>query len=90
MQQDQFQRLLPTFIQIIDLTEQEAAEYWMVVSTILEGKSIAAIPSSPSYFENSIPNTNSSTIMETSVNNKVGRIKLQYEMHLPFYLSLLL
>ena len=35
MQQDQFHRLLPTFIQIIELTEQEESEYWAVVSAVL-------------------------------------------------------
>lgn len=81
--QDQFQRLLPTFIQVIDLTEQEEAEYWTVVSAILEGKSIAAVPSSPSYFQNSIPNPSSSILMQTSVNNKVKllRTMLQWEEH---------
>ncbi|KAF9617405.1 hypothetical protein IFM89_036326 [Coptis chinensis] len=81
--QDQFQRLLPTFIQVIDLTVQEAAEYWMVVSAVLEGKSVVSIPSNASKFERSIPNTSSFTLMQTSVNNKVKllRTMLQWEEH---------
>ncbi|PIA50395.1 hypothetical protein AQUCO_01300854v1 [Aquilegia coerulea] len=81
--EDQFQRLLPTFIQVIDLTEEEAAEYWMVVSTVVEGKSVASIPSNSINFEKSIPKTSSSTIMQTGVNNKVNllRTMLQWEEH---------
>ncbi|KAF5184763.1 Gtp pyrophosphokinase [Thalictrum thalictroides] len=81
--EDQFQRLLPTFIQVIDLTEEEAAEYWMVVSTVIEGKSVASIPSNSINFEKSIPNTSSSTLMQTGVNNKVNllRTMLQWEEH---------
>ncbi|KAL5728476.1 GTP diphosphokinase [Ranunculus cassubicifolius] len=79
--QDQFERLLPTFIQIIDLTEQEEAEYWNVVSAVLEGKSATILPSNSNYFERSIPNTSSSTLMQTSINNKVNllRTMLQWE-----------
>lgn len=40
MQQDQFGRLLPTFIQVIDFTEQEESEYWAIMSAISEGKQI--------------------------------------------------
>ncbi|XP_008798007.2 uncharacterized protein LOC103713029 isoform X2 [Phoenix dactylifera] len=71
--QDQFQRLLPTFIQVIDLTEQEEAEYWMVVSAVFEGKQILSVPSSSSYSEKSG--------LEDGINNKVHllRTMLQWE-----------
>lgn len=65
MQEDQFGRLLPTFIQVIDLTDQEESEYWAVVSAIFEGRQLDYISSTPSY------NSVSSTSMETSINNKV-------------------
>ncbi|MFS7903205.1 putative GTP diphosphokinase [Helianthus anomalus] len=38
--QDQFQRLLPTFIQVIDLSEADEIEYWNVVSAVSEGNSL--------------------------------------------------
>lgn len=65
VQEDQFGRLLPTFIQVIDLTDQEESEYWAVVSAIFEGRQLDYITSTPSY------NSVSSTSMETSINNKV-------------------
>lgn len=73
MQEDQFQRLLPTFIQVIDLKEQEESEYWAVVSAIFEGKQI---PSTESHSNSSLyqrPNSKaiSSTTQEANINNKV-------------------
>lgn len=65
MQQDQFGRLLPTFIQVIDLTEQEEYEYWTVVSAVFDGRQIDSL-TSRSSFESL--NSNS---MEASINNKV-------------------
>ncbi|XP_038905056.1 uncharacterized protein LOC120091209 isoform X2 [Benincasa hispida] len=38
--QDQFGRLLPTFIQVIDFTEREEFEYWAIMSAISEGKQV--------------------------------------------------
>ena len=68
MQQDQFQRLLPTFIQVIDLSEAEEIEYWDVVSSVLEGKQLDSVSlnSTPSW---SSPSTSGS--MEAGINNKV-------------------
>lgn len=65
VQQDQFGRLLPTFIQVIDLTEQEETDYWAVVSAIFDGKQLHDCTSGPSF--------NSATwgAMESSINNKV-------------------
>lgn len=66
MQQDQFERLLPTFIQVIDLMEQEESEYWAVVSAVLEGKPVDSIASKPSL------DSVASTSLEASINNKVS------------------
>lgn len=70
MQEDQFQRLLPTFIQVIDLTEQEEAEYWNVVSAIFEGKQITSVPFDYSNLQSS--ESPSVTSGESSINNKVS------------------
>ncbi|XP_058086952.1 uncharacterized protein LOC131234015 isoform X2 [Magnolia sinica] len=79
--QDQFQRLLPTFIQVIDLTEQEEAEYRMVVSAIFEGKQIASIPSDSNLAEKPSFDSSGATPVEASINNKVHllRTMLQWE-----------
>ncbi|KAA8533486.1 hypothetical protein F0562_031080 [Nyssa sinensis] len=76
--QDQFQRLLPTFIQVIDFTEQEETEYWAAVSAVFEGKQIASI----SCCER--PRSHSSTSLEVGINNKVHllRTMLQWEEQL--------
>lgn len=67
MQQDQFERLLPTFIQVTHLTEQEESEYWAVVSAVFEGKPVDSITSRPSL------DSVASTSMEANINNKVCR-----------------
>ncbi|XP_030529788.1 uncharacterized protein LOC115740440 isoform X2 [Rhodamnia argentea] len=76
--EDQFQRLLPTFIQIIELTEQEESEYWTVMSAVFEGKQIDSITSRPSL------TSISSNSMEGGINNKVHllRTMLQWEEEL--------
>lgn len=78
--QDQFQRLLPTFIQVIDLTEEEKTEYRAVVSAVFEGKQVSSVLS------NSIPRSDSvrSTPTEAGINNKVHllRTMLQWEEQL--------
>ncbi|KAI9110586.1 hypothetical protein K1719_018452 [Acacia pycnantha] len=43
--QDQYGRLLPTFIQVINFTEQEESEYWTVVSAVFEGRPVDSIMS---------------------------------------------
>ncbi|XP_071929228.1 uncharacterized protein [Coffea arabica] len=82
--QDQFHRLLPTFIQIIELTEQEESEYWAVVSAVFEGKSLTSIvPHSSSPDRRGFNSVNSS-LMDTGINNKVLllRTMLQWEEQL--------
>ncbi|KAL8248074.1 hypothetical protein R6Q59_009290 [Mikania micrantha] len=84
--QDQFQRLLPTFIQVIELSEAEEIEYWNVVSAVSEGKPLDTVLNSTS----SASSTNSSTgwsnftPMEDGINNKVLllRTMLQWEEQL--------
>ncbi|KAJ0970882.1 hypothetical protein J5N97_018841 [Dioscorea zingiberensis] len=79
--EDQFQRLLPTFIQIIDLTEQEETEYWMVMSAVFEGKQILPVPSDSTNSERSSSQSFSYTSTEDGINNKVYllRTMLQWE-----------
>ncbi|XP_078439985.1 uncharacterized protein LOC144710170 isoform X2 [Wolffia australiana] len=81
--QDQFQRLLPTFIQVIDLTDQEETEYWAVVSAVFEGKEIESIQTSSlnvSERSSAAPSTWPSPI-ESGINHKVQllRTMLQWE-----------
>ncbi|RXH95361.1 hypothetical protein DVH24_025045 [Malus domestica] len=78
LQQDQFGRLLPTFIQVIDLTDQEESEYWSVVSAVFDGRELDDVTSAASF--SSVP----STSMETSINNKVRllRTMLRWEEQL--------
>ncbi|KAF8412885.1 hypothetical protein HHK36_000857 [Tetracentron sinense] len=66
---------------VIDLTDQEESEYWMVVSAVFEGKQIASIPPNSSYYERPISVSLSSTLLEASINNKVHllRTMLQWE-----------
>ena len=68
LQQDQFERRLPTFIQVIELTEWEEAEYWSVVSAVFEGKRIT-----PVFDSNSEKPTTAlkSSLLDTGINNKV-------------------
>uniref|UniRef100_A0A0E0K3Z3 RelA/SpoT domain-containing protein n=1 Tax=Oryza punctata TaxID=4537 RepID=A0A0E0K3Z3_ORYPU len=79
--QDQFGRLLPTFIQLIDLTEEEEEEYWMVVSAIFEGKEASSLTSDSSNTERSTSEPPSSTPLSDPINNKVHllRTMLQWE-----------
>lgn len=65
MQQDQFGRLLPTFIQITHLTKEEESEYWVVVSAVLEGKPVDSVVSRRSLDSVAL------TSIEASINNKV-------------------
>ena len=65
MQQDQFERLLPTFIQVIDLTDEEESEYWAVMSAVFEGKPVESVASRP------ILEYVASNSIEASINRKV-------------------
>lgn len=71
MQQDQFQRMLPTFIQIIELTEEEENLYWAIMSAVFEGKPVASVTSNPSFQNNPGYSSANSTLMDSGINNKV-------------------
>jgi len=63
--------MLPTFIQIIDLTEQEESEYWMVVSAVFEGREILP-PQSSDYSQRSSLDSYTSGPVDSGINNKVS------------------
>uniref|UniRef100_A0A2P2IJP5 Uncharacterized protein n=1 Tax=Rhizophora mucronata TaxID=61149 RepID=A0A2P2IJP5_RHIMU len=67
--EDQFRRLLPTFIQIIDLSEQEESEYWAVMSAVFEGRPVDFITSMSSV------DSIASTSEEAGINNKVRLLR---------------
>ncbi|KAG6576870.1 putative GTP diphosphokinase RSH3, chloroplastic, partial [Cucurbita argyrosperma subsp. sororia] len=76
--QDQFGRLLPTFIQVIDFTEREESEYWAIMSAISEGKQIDSTSSRTSSV------SVASISPDASINTKVHflRTMLQWEEQL--------
>ncbi|GFZ15976.1 hypothetical protein Acr_25g0003850 [Actinidia rufa] len=82
--QDQFQRLLPTYIQVIDLTEREETEYWAVMSAVFEGKQVASITSNSSSYERPGLRSLTSMSVESDINNKVQQLRtmLQWEEQL--------
>ncbi|KAK6936559.1 TGS protein [Dillenia turbinata] len=82
--QDQFQRLLPTFIQIFDFTEEEESEYWTVVSAVFEGKQVASKTSDSTFSDRPSQGAITSTSKETSINHKVNllRTMLRWEEQL--------
>ncbi|PSS32921.1 GTP diphosphokinase RSH3 precursor [Actinidia chinensis var. chinensis] len=82
--QDQFQRLLPTYIQVIDLTEREETEYWDVMSSVFEGKQVVPITSNSSSYERPGLKSLTSMSVESGINNKVQllRTMLQWEEQL--------
>ncbi|XP_027361131.1 uncharacterized protein LOC113869153 isoform X1 [Abrus precatorius] len=67
--QDQFGRLLPTFIQVINFTEEEESEYWVVVSAVFEGRQVDSITSRSKF------DLVTSTSVEPSINNKVHLLR---------------
>ncbi|KAL3039981.1 hypothetical protein AAZX31_01G214800 [Glycine max] len=67
--QDQFGRLLPTFIQVINFTEQEESEYWAVVSAVFEGRQVDWITSRSKF------DLVASTSVEAGINNKVNLLR---------------
>ncbi|CAM8976534.1 unnamed protein product [Rhodiola kirilowii] len=79
--QDQFQRLLPTFIQVIHLTEKEEQEYRGVVSAVFEGKEVSYDSDSVSLERPTRPDADKLNSSEATINNKVHllRTMLQWE-----------
>ncbi|KAH9305587.1 hypothetical protein KI387_009991, partial [Taxus chinensis] len=83
--QDQFQRSLPTFIQLIELSKEEKAEYWQVMSAILEGKEVDDGSLSSNSSEKSTGSIPVSAVSTTThLNNKVRllRTMLEWEQQL--------
>ncbi|KAL7254508.1 hypothetical protein ACSBR1_008811 [Camellia fascicularis] len=82
--QDQFQRLLPTFIQVIDLTEKEETEYLAVMSAVFEGKQVTSDISDSDCYDSPVSKSSSSTPAEAGINSKVKllRTMLQWEEQL--------
>ncbi|KAK9060843.1 hypothetical protein SSX86_018023 [Deinandra increscens subsp. villosa] len=85
--QDQFERLLPTFIQVIELSESEETEYWNVVAAVSEGKQVDSVMNSTSSASSSSSESggwSDFTPMEAGINNKVLllRTMLQWEEQL--------
>ncbi|KAE8677337.1 Guanosine-3',5'-bis(Diphosphate) 3'-pyrophosphohydrolase isoform 3 [Hibiscus syriacus] len=73
LKQDQFERLLPTFIQVIDLTEHEESEYWTIMSAVFEGRPIESIESRPNL-DFVAPNS-----IEASINLKVRLLRAMFQ-----------
>ncbi|RDY14064.1 putative GTP diphosphokinase RSH3, chloroplastic [Mucuna pruriens] len=67
--QDQFGRLLPTFIQVINFTEQEESEYWAVISAVFEGRQVDCRMSRSKF------DLVASTSVDASINNKVNLLR---------------
>ncbi|KAK4256183.1 hypothetical protein QN277_009081 [Acacia crassicarpa] len=67
--QDQYGRLLPTFIQVINFTEQEESEYWTVVSAVFEGRPVDSIMSTSSSESVAL------TPAESCINKKVKLLR---------------
>uniref|UniRef100_A0A7N0U717 GTP diphosphokinase n=1 Tax=Kalanchoe fedtschenkoi TaxID=63787 RepID=A0A7N0U717_KALFE len=82
--QDQFQRLLPTFIQVIHLTDKEEQEYGGVVSAVFEGKELPYDADSAPLERPTRPDSDKVNSTEASINNKVHllRTMLQWEEQL--------
>ncbi|KAL3651221.1 hypothetical protein CASFOL_004223 [Castilleja foliolosa] len=80
--QDQFERLLPTFIQVIELTDWEEAEYWAIVSAVFEGKPTSSPVPDSSYDKPAF--AFNPALLDTDINNKVQllRTMLQWEEQL--------
>lgn len=84
LQQDQFERLLPTFIQVIDLTEQEETRYWDVMAAVFEGKQVDSVKSNSSCYESPGSDSIGSNSMEVGINNKVGLMSFYTTISFPF------
>lgn len=80
MQQDQFQRLLPTFIQVIELTEWEETEYWGVVSAVFEGKTpppdLESKPTTPAVSKST--SALNSDLLDIGISNKVSLTTISF------------
>ncbi|CAN1345189.1 Putative GTP diphosphokinase RSH1, chloroplastic [Linum perenne] len=73
--QDQFERMLSTFIQVIELTEEEESEYWEVVAAVFEGKAVDDIMAGKATGRTAWEPSSLSTPVEASINNKVRLLR---------------
>ncbi|GAA0140211.1 pyrophosphatase [Lithospermum erythrorhizon] len=82
--EDQFQRLLPTFIQVLELTEQEETEYRAVTSSVMEDKPIPEDLSNSTHGTQNSVGITTRTMLDNGLNNKVSllRTMLQWEEEL--------
>lgn len=69
LQQDQFDRSLPTFIQLLDLSEQEQQDYWKVMAMVEQGEEVDLFVGHDSDKRNDLTAGSSTT---TRLNNKVN------------------
>ncbi|CAM6098581.1 unnamed protein product [Calypogeia fissa] len=75
--QDQFQRALPTFIQLLDLNEQEQEDYKEVMEMVQEGREVSVDEDFDVPEENERPLMNQlqSGVSTTRMNNKVRLLR---------------
>ncbi len=72
MQQDQFDRSLPTFIQLLELSDQEKQEYQEVMLMVEEGKDVEQNSGSGHSDNKPVPDDSSAEVSTvTRLNNKV-------------------
>lgn len=79
--QDQFDRSLPTFIQLLDLNESEQDDYWKVMSMVEQGEEVDIFVDNAADQRNDLGSGTSTT---TRLNNKVKLLRsmLQWEQEL--------
>jgi hypothetical protein len=68
-QQDQFDRSLPTFIQLLDLSEAEREDYWKVMNMVEQGEEVDLFVDD--HTDNARNNRGSGSSTTTRLNNKV-------------------
>lgn len=73
-QQDQFDRSLPTFIQLLDLSDSERDDYWKVMGMVEQGEEVDLFVDDPTDNERNALGSGSSTT--TRLNNKVSSLYL--------------
>jgi hypothetical protein len=80
--QDQFDRSLPTFIQLLDLSDSERDDYWKVMGMVEQGEEVDLFVDDPTDNERNALGSGSSTT--TRLNNKVKLLRsmLQWEQEL--------
>lgn len=77
IQQDQFDRSLPTFIELLDLNEQEQVEYMEVMSMVEEGKEVEEV--GLTYGAEHESSNSSSGSTASRLNNKVRLLRSMLE-----------